>query len=93
MKELSCCGTKCKECYCYGSVCKGCNETEGRVFFMPEGKACPIYECSIHKNRFEHCGNCEQLPCSIWRETRDPKFTDEEFEASIRNRMNALNKM
>lgn len=91
MKELSCCGTKCKECACYGSMCKGCNELEGKVFHVPDGKACPIYECAVCENKFEHCGNCEKIPCNIWKKTRDPKYTDEEFEANITSRMNALN--
>jgi hypothetical protein len=90
MSELSCCGIRCKECYCFGSLCKGCNELEGKVFHVPDGNTCSIYECSINKNKFEHCGGCKEIPCSIWKGTRDPKYTDEEFDAIITERMNAL---
>ena len=49
MNELSCCGAKCKECACYGNICKGCNELKGKVFHVPDGKVCPIYDCAINK--------------------------------------------
>lgn len=90
MNELSCCGAKCKECACYGNICKGCNELKGKVFHVPDGKVCPIYDCAINKNKFKNCGKCKNIPCSIWKDTRDPSFTDEQFEASINNRMNSL---
>ena len=51
---------------------------------------CPIYDCAINKNKFKNCGKCKNIPCSIWKDTRDPSFTDEQFEASINNRMNSL---
>lgn len=87
MSMISVCGSDCSACYCYGNVCNGCNEAEGKVFHMPEGEVCPIYECTVITNRYGHCGECEELPCHIWRSTRDPKFTDEEFEENIRERV------
>ena len=59
---------------------------------MPEGKTCTIYECTVSTNKYSHCGKCEKLPCDIWRSTRDPKFTDEEFEENIKERMGNLAK-
>lgn len=88
--NLSCCGTECETCYCYGEMCKGCNELRGKVFHSPE-KACPIYGCSINKNKFATCANCEKLPCDIWRATKDPNMSDEEFEANIAERVKNLN--
>lgn len=32
------------------------------------------------------------VPCDIWRSTRDHKFTDEEFDANIRERIGNLDK-
>lgn len=90
MNNLSCCGTDCKSCGCYGSLCRGCNESEGRVFHVPEGKACPIYACVINQKGLKNCGHCKEVPCSVWRNTRDPQYTDEEFEKSIEERLNAL---
>lgn len=90
MSDLSCCGTKCNECYCYGKMCNGCNASEGKVFHAPEAKACPIYECAILERHLKNCAECKEVPCGIWMETRDPKFTDEEFEQSVAMRVQAL---
>ena len=89
-KELSCCGTNCEKCRFYGNPCKGCNACEGRVFHVPEGKICPIYECSIETKKYENCAGCKKLPCAIWRNTRDPQFTDEAFEQNIADRVKNL---
>lgn len=90
--DLSVCGTDCSACYCYGQMCKGCNDCEGRVFHVPEGKRCAIYECAVHTKKFENCGACEAAPCDIWMRTRDPKFSDEEFAGNVRARLQMLKK-
>lgn len=87
---MSCCGIECKKCGFYGSLCKGCNECQGKVFHAPYGKACPIYVCSVQKKRLATCKDCEQIPCTIWKETRDPQLSDEEFEKSIEERVKNL---
>ena len=84
---LSVCGTDCGNCGCYGDLCKGCNECDGKVFHSPEG--CAIYSCVQSKGR-KDCGECPEIPCEIWRKTRDPQFSDEEFEKSISDRVKAL---
>ncbi len=93
MSMISVCGADCEKCYCYGDLCKGCNEAQGKVFHMPEGKACTIYECTVNTKNYSNCGKCEKLPCDIWRATRDPKFTDEEFEDNINERIENLSKL
>lgn len=87
---LSCCGTDCSKCGFYGGLCKGCNETCGKVFHAPEGKACPIYQCAVQKHKFSTCADCDKLSCPIWRATKDPNMSDDEFEASIQNRVQNL---
>lgn len=87
---LSCCGMACGECSCYKTICQGCNEAQGKVFHAPQGKACPIYECSVQKKKFVNCGKCEKLPCEIWRGTRDPRLSQEEFDQSIAERVENL---
>lgn len=87
---LSCCGTDCRECGCYKTICQGCNEAQGKVFHAPEGKACSIYECSVRRKKFVNCGKCEHLPCDIWRATRDPQMSEQEFEQSITDRIENL---
>ena len=89
-ESVSCCGTDCKKCEYDGTLCKGCNESQGKVFHAPEGQACPIYECSVNQKNLKGCGACDQVPCNIWRETRDPSFSDEKFEKNIRERVERL---
>lgn len=83
---MSCCGTDCGQCSYHGEVCAGCNECEGKVFFM-EGKPCPIYDCTVTSKKYANCGQCSEAPCDIWRNTRDPQYSDEEFEKSINDRL------
>lgn len=90
MNPISCCGTNCLECYCYGNLCSGCNECEGKVFHAPAGKACRIYDCVINSKKLANCGDCKNVPCDIWKTTRDPKFTDEEFRRNICERITNL---
>lgn len=91
-ETLSCCGTECKACGCYGNLCKGCNESLGQVFHAPKGQACPIYECCVNQKKQKDCGTCGSVPCDIWRKTKDPSFSEEEFEKNIEDRVAALRK-
>ena len=88
---LSACGTDCSACPLHGSVCTGCNEVCGKVFHAG-GKACPIYACCSNKHHYATCASCAQVPCDVWKATRDPSMTDEQFEQSITDRVNALKK-
>ena len=60
-------------------------EACGKVFHAPAGKACPIFACCAKKG-CGLCGECGDMPCGVWRDTRDPSMSDEAFEASIRER-------
>ncbi len=91
--NISVCGTDCSICYCFEKMCQGCNECGGKVFHAPEGKACAIYECTVHKKGMKNCGECGEAPCEIWMKTRDPKFSDEEFNENVRGRIQALKDM
>lgn len=88
--NISVCGTDCSVCYCFGEMCKGCNECAGKVFHVQEGKACPIYECVRNEKGLHNCGKCESVPCKIWMETRDPKYSDEEFQENVDMRVRML---
>lgn len=88
--NISVCGTDCSTCYCYGKMCNGCNACEGKVFHVPQGKACSIYECVKENKCIANCGKCSDIPCEKWIKTRDPKFSDEEFEENINNRIKQL---
>lgn len=91
-KTLSCCGTDCGTCEYYGNMCKGCNESLGKVFHAPEGQACAIYECAVNQKKQKGCGECGSVPCDIWRKTKDPSFSEEEFEQNIKERIEKLRK-
>ena len=92
VSTLSCCGTECTKCKYYGTICQGCNVSFGKVFHAPKGQACPIYECAINQKNFKGCGICGNVPCDIWRKTKDPSFSEEEFERNIQERVNRLKK-
>ena len=87
---LTVCGTDCAACPLHGTQCAGCNEACGKVFHAPAGKPCPIYACCAGNHRFATCGDCSELPCPVWQATRDPSMTDEQFQASIKDRVSAL---
>lgn len=87
---LSCCGTECEKCSLLGELCKGCNEMGGKVFHAPEGKPCPIYQCSVNKHKYATCAVCENLPCEIWMNTKDPSLSQEEFDLTVDERVKNL---
>ncbi len=87
--DVSVCGTDCAACRCRGTLCKGCSACGGKVFHAGGG-VCPIYSCVKERRGLSDCGRCGQLPCGIWRSTRDPAFTDAEFERSIAERIKTL---
>jgi hypothetical protein len=71
-------------------MCSGCNDLSGKVFHVPEGKACAIYDCTVNQKQFKNCGECSKAPCEIWMKTRDPKYSDEEFAENVKTRIQAL---
>lgn len=91
-ENISVCGLDCTACHCFGDLCKGCRFHAGKVFHAPDGEACPIYECSINQKGLRDCGGCGHVPCDIWRNTREPGLSDEEFEEGIKARLHKLEK-
>lgn len=90
---LSCCGADCGKCSFYGSLCKGCNTANGKVFHAPSGKACPIYSCCVQNHKYVHCLACEALPCSVWQATKDPNLSEQQFQATIQERIHNLKEL
>jgi len=41
-------------------------------------------------HNYSNCLECKEIPCDIWKKTRDPKFTDAEFEKNIMDRIELL---
>jgi hypothetical protein len=89
---LSPCGIDCELCPFYQKDCDGCKAVEGKPFWtedaFPEG--CPLYECSITKHKFTSCGCCDQLPCKIYFDLKDPNLSDETHQEMIVKRVELL---
>ncbi len=52
----------------------------------------PIYEYSVNQKKLKGCGTCSSVPCDIWKNTKDPSLSDEEFEHNIQERVGRLRK-
>jgi hypothetical protein len=90
--EISPCGVDCEQCREYTQSCKGCRAISGKVFWAGYMNltVCPIYQCCIDENSFQHCGTCGKLPCKIHYDIKDPAISDEEHEAGIQERVKIL---
>ena len=90
---MSPCGVDCSGCQFLNDTCSGCREVEGKVYWAVYVNAdiCPIYDCSINKKQYSHCGECSELPCHIYYDTQDPETTKEEHEEGVRQRVRILN--
>jgi len=54
---------------------------------------CPIYDCVVNEKKLENCGVCSEIPCKTWQDLKDPSYTDEQHEASIKTRVENLRKL
>lgn len=91
-KNVPVCGLYCGSCDFFGKQCKGCGYVAGKPFWtaqIPTG-ICPLHDCCSNKKRLEHCGLCEDFPCNIFLELRDPSMSNEEFQESLAVRQKAL---
>jgi hypothetical protein len=90
---LSACGLICDECAFYGKKCDGCIAVKGQTFWAKEmmpNHTCPLFNCSVNDKGFKSCGNCQELPCMLFLEMKDPDITEEEHQLSIVPRVERL---
>lgn len=90
---LSVCGLSCDECEHYSKTCTGCTNVKGSTFWaieMMPSKVCPLYDCSVNRRGYKNCGECDELPCNMFREMKDPGSTEEQHQASLIKRVAAL---
>ena len=90
---LSACGLICDECEFYRKECKGCIAISGQTFWAKEtmpNHTCPLFDCAVNENRFKSCGGCDELPCKMFREMKDPNSTEEEHQLSLVQRVGRL---
>jgi hypothetical protein len=92
-EKVSVCGCDCSVCeHFISSKCSGCSKIEGKVYWasFTSVEICPIYNCVKNERKLKNCGQCSKIPCNIWRELKDPSYTDEQHEAGIDQRVAAL---
>ena len=82
------CGLYCGDCEFLNKTCEGCSNVKGKPFWTKTYniEVCPIYDCCVNQKQLEHCGFCEELPCKIFLNLRDPALSDKEFQVSINQR-------
>ena len=91
-RTMSVCGVQCDACEHYPDICLGCKALEGKPYwlqYVEDRDVCDIYECCINQRKYEHCGQCEELPCSRY-DREDPMKTKEENEADHAMQMKNL---
>jgi hypothetical protein len=91
--KISACGLFCNECSFYTIECDGCFQVKGKTFWAADHTAkgvCPIFDCSINEKKFKSCGDCEELPCNIFTQLKDPNISDSEHQMFIQKRVAAL---
>ena len=90
---LSACGLVCSDCEFYGTQCNGCHAVKGETFWAKEhvpSKTCPLYDCSVNKLHYSDCGKCADLPCTMFREMKDPNSTEQEHQQGLIDRVTRL---
>lgn len=91
--EISACGLFCNDCPFFNKDCKGCYNLKGSPFWTKQATKtgiCPIYDCSINQKTYSNCGECNELPCQIYIQLKDPNITDKEHQESIQKRVKNL---
>lgn len=90
-RKLTRCGIDCTTCPHFGEQCRGCDDEAGRVYWVNYvgAEVCPVFQCAGER-KLADCGGCAELPCKIWIEMKDPEWTDEQHQESIRIRVAAL---
>ncbi|HYH03775.1 MAG TPA: DUF3795 domain-containing protein [Bacillota bacterium] len=88
---LTKCGIDCNECYAFSKDCPGCEAVAGQPFWTEQVgvTTCAVYQCCAAKD-FENCGKCQDLPCRIWYDLKDPSMSDADHVSSINRRAGLL---
>ena len=88
------CGIYCGDCNFLGKECTGCEYVDGKPFWttLMKIEVCPLHDCCRNQKQLEHCGLCEDFPCKMFLELRDPSMSDDEFEKSLDLRQKELQK-
>ncbi|HOZ30727.1 MAG TPA: DUF3795 domain-containing protein [Bacteroidales bacterium] len=91
--NISACGLICDNCQFFNKECTGCHQTKGKPFwtaFQENVSVCPLYDCSVNKKNLKDCGGCNELPCKLFYNLKDPNTTEEQHLESIKTRVSVL---
>ena len=82
---LSPCGIDCAVCPMKDKCGDGCQVCGGKPFFIKDFgvETCPIYDCSVNKKGYKTCGQCDEVPCKIFFDWKDPSMSDEEHRKAV----------
>lgn len=85
------CGLDCRDCYAYPNDCPGCKVVAGKPAWAESigEEQCQLYQCSAAK-AYAHCGQCNELPCKMWYDLKDPSLSDEGHLQAINERIERL---
>ena len=72
-----------------GGVPGATNPAE-RYFMHRQERRVRFTPARFKKKRYVSCAECSELPCEIWAAVRDPQLSDQQFEASIKERITNL---
>ncbi|MCL2492284.1 MAG: hypothetical protein FWE87_06045 [Coriobacteriia bacterium] len=69
-----------------------CHEVQGKPFYVKDFgvELCPIYDCAVNKKGFDTCAPCEDLPCQIYIDWKDPEMSEDDHLKSISERTKVL---
>ncbi|MEI8204491.1 MAG: DUF3795 domain-containing protein [Bacteroidota bacterium] len=90
---ISACGLVCDECRFFEKECSGCFKIKGQTFWAKEmmpDKTCPLFNCAVNTHEYNHCGNCAELPCNMFKEFKDPDSSEEEHQEYLIKRVELL---
>jgi hypothetical protein len=93
MNTISSCGLICSDCEFYKKTCDGCYAVQGSTFWAQEmmpSKVCPLFQCAFNDRGYESCGDCEELPCALFLQMKDPSLSDEEHQRMVGVRVERL---
>jgi hypothetical protein len=83
---ISTCGLDCSTCSFYPNTCDGCISVNGSTFWAKEAmpnKTCALFHCAVNDRGYKDCGECQELPCKMFLEQKDPSTSQEEHLALI----------
>lgn len=91
-EKLGVCGCRCKECRLYPQECLGCHEIKGKAcwLFQVGLEVCDFYQCAVMERGYINCGECPEIPCDKFFRNKNPKWTVEEHQKIIKNRVQLL---